>query len=168
MAVSMELSSCVSSPVAPLTRRPFSITNRVSVSISVSKGLLSLIFAGYQSSCLLSWTRCSLALLRSWVAAVFQGEAVFGCVAGQNLLRCFWDHVIWVLRITEPQAGSMAPLGCRKGAWDRTTVEQLLLFWSPPSTEISSVQIKLHILTVHQTDHNAKLSLAVFVEMAFL
>lgn len=71
MAVSMELSSCVSSPVAPFTRRPFSITNRVSVSISVSKGLLSVIFAGYQGSYLLGWTRCSLAVLRSWVAVLF-------------------------------------------------------------------------------------------------
>lgn len=50
MAVSMELSSCVSSPVAPFTRRPFSMTNRVSVNISVSKGLLSVIFVGYQAS----------------------------------------------------------------------------------------------------------------------
>lgn len=93
MAVSMELSSCVSSPVAPLMRRPFSITNRVRVSTSVSKGVLSDIFAGYQSSSLLGWMRHFLATLRSWVAVLFWDKAV-GCVAGQSLLRCFWDHVI--------------------------------------------------------------------------
>lgn len=71
MAVSMELSSCVSSPVAPFTRRPFSITNRVRVSISVSKGVLSDIFAGYQSCYCLGWMRHFLAALRSRVAVLF-------------------------------------------------------------------------------------------------
>lgn len=43
----------------------------------------------------------------------------------------------WVLRITAPQAGSMAPLGCRKGAWDRTTAEQLLLVRSPLTLKLA-------------------------------
>lgn len=74
MAVSMELSSCVSSPVAPLTRRPFSMTNRVRVSMSVSKGVFSDIFARHQCSYLLSWTGCFLAVLRYPAAVYFEGK----------------------------------------------------------------------------------------------
>lgn len=71
MAVSMELSSCVSSPVAPLTRRPFSMTNRVRVSISVSKGVFSDIFAGYQCPYALGWVGRFLAVLRCRAAVLF-------------------------------------------------------------------------------------------------
>lgn len=112
MAVSMELSSCVSSPVAPFTRRPFSITNRVSVSISVSKGVLSDIFAGYQSCYCLGWTRHFLAALRPWVAVLFRGEAAL-------LVRVYLgvSMTMWLsAQNNHTPRWPTAPPGCRKRA----------------------------------------------------
>lgn len=110
MAVSMELSSCVSSPVAPFTRRPFSITNRVRVSISVSKGVLSDIFAGYQSCYCLGWMRHFLAALRSRVAVLFWGEAAL-------LVRVYLDvsKTMWLsAQNNHTPHWPTAPLGHRK------------------------------------------------------
>lgn len=133
MAVSMELSSCVSSPVAPLTRRPFSMTNRVRVSMSVSKGVFSDIFARHQCSYLLSWTGCFLAVLRYPAAVYFEGKllATLPVVVYTNVSETMW----WGPRIAVP---GLAPCSFRQP-----------LLRCPPRTPLPGTQLSQHTLVAH-------------------